>query len=250
VRDGYASRIPGAAISPSSRVHLATLSTAGSRDTVKSSGPTGKPESFWYGSSVSAERGRRLSSGVGYEKHRGSSSVMKRRALQSVPADYYDVHPYPVYPNSLEGLLAFLETFRQLEEYKVHVYDCSEMTAYLEWRSPGRASTRTLPPVLLRGPRRICGRDTPGFSSGPKMAVMRLKRRARLLRQEGLLAWWTKMTHMRPGTSRAGSYWMQRSMIGPATVDPTSSIGGSSLRSVVLLHTRRHAREKPHLIEH
>lgn len=73
---------------------------------------------------------------VGYE----NIEVLRpyeRRALQSVPADYYDVHPYPVYPNTLEGLQAFLGTFRQLEKYKVGVYDCSEMTAYLEWALTG-----------------------------------------------------------------------------------------------------------------
>jgi len=73
---------------------------------------------------------------VGFESIE-ALSPKTMQALQSIPTGYYNVHRYPRYPNTEAGLLSFMETFHQFREYTLNVYDCSEMSACLEWALTG-----------------------------------------------------------------------------------------------------------------
>jgi len=50
-----------------------------------------------------------------------------------IPIGYYATDVFPEYENTTTGLNDFLRTFRQPKEYIAHEFDCSEMSACLEW---------------------------------------------------------------------------------------------------------------------
>ncbi len=56
-----------------------------------------------------------------------------QQVVLSVPRGYYSTDVFPQYPNTEAGLVAFMSTFRELKRYEINAFDCSQMSAYLEW---------------------------------------------------------------------------------------------------------------------
>jgi len=53
---------------------------------------------------------------------------------KKVPKNYYDVHPYGIYPSHAErDLCRFLDSFTLPHGYEEETFDCSESAAMLEW---------------------------------------------------------------------------------------------------------------------
>jgi len=57
----------------------------------------------------------------------------KLRLYEQVPHGYYSTNFFPEYGNTVEDLKAFLSKLKIPHKYERGVFDCSEISAYVEW---------------------------------------------------------------------------------------------------------------------
>jgi len=57
----------------------------------------------------------------------------KLRLYEQVPHGYYSTNFFPEYQNTVEDLKAFLSKLKIPHKYERGVFDCSEISAYVEW---------------------------------------------------------------------------------------------------------------------
>lgn len=57
----------------------------------------------------------------------------KLKLYEQVPHGYYSTNFFPKYPNTVKGLKNFLAHLKIPHKYERGVFDCSEISAYVEW---------------------------------------------------------------------------------------------------------------------
>lgn len=60
--------------------------------------------------------------------------ILFYEGFQGVPAGYFDVNVFPLYDNTVNQLVSFLDSgLLKQKAYQVSVFNCSESAAYVEW---------------------------------------------------------------------------------------------------------------------